>query len=159
MKKYILSALLLFCCAMASVAQGNALSIKGKVNGIKNGTLYLLAQSSEEKTDTLGSCVIKKGKFKLEATIDEPKFAQLMVGGFSGGFALFVEPGVVYDAYLTDGADYYTNGAVAEIKFTTAADVDNDFTPLFYDRDNEGNLWGEIKDIQFVNDYAYEMVY
>ena len=52
-----------------------------------------------------------------------------------------------------------TNGAVAEIKFTTAADVDNSFTPLFYDRDNEGNLWGEIKDIQFVNDYTYEMVY
>ena len=52
-----------------------------------------------------------------------------------------------------------TNGAVAEIKFTTAADVDNDFTPLFYDRDNQGNLWGEIKDIIFVNEYAYEMVY
>ena len=52
-----------------------------------------------------------------------------------------------------------TNGAVAEIKFTTAADVDNDFAPLFYDKDNEGNLWGEIKDIIFVNEYAYEMVY
>ena len=52
-----------------------------------------------------------------------------------------------------------TNGAIAEIKFTTAADIDNDFTPLFYDRDNEGNLWGEIKDVQFVNEYAYEMIY
>ena len=52
-----------------------------------------------------------------------------------------------------------TNGAVAEIKFTTAADVDNDFAPLFYDKDNEGNPWGEIKDIIFVNEYAYEMVY
>ena len=52
-----------------------------------------------------------------------------------------------------------TNGAVGEIKFTTSADIDNDFTPLFYDRDNEGNLWGEIKDIQFVNDYTYEMIY
>ena len=52
-----------------------------------------------------------------------------------------------------------TNGAVAEIKFTTAADVDADFAPLFYDKDNEGNPWGEIKDIIFVNEYAYEMVY
>ena len=51
------------------------------------------------------------------------------------------------------------NGAVAEMKFTTAADVDDDFTPLFYDRDNEGNMWGEIKDIQFVNDYVYKMIY
>lgn len=52
-----------------------------------------------------------------------------------------------------------TNGAIAEIKFNTAADVDNDYAPLFYDRDNEGNLWGEIKDIQFVNDYIYKMTY
>lgn len=52
-----------------------------------------------------------------------------------------------------------TNGAVGEIKFNTAADVDNDYAPLFYDRDNEGNLWGEIKDIQFVYDYLYESVY
>lgn len=52
-----------------------------------------------------------------------------------------------------------TNGAVAEIKFNTAADVDNNYEPLFYDCDNEGNLWGEIKDIQFVNEYIYKMVY
>ena len=52
-----------------------------------------------------------------------------------------------------------TNGAVAEIKFTTSADIDNGFVPRFYDRDNAGVLWGEIKDIQFVNDYIYKMVY
>lgn len=52
-----------------------------------------------------------------------------------------------------------TNGAVAEIKFDTAADIDTDYAPLFYDKDNEGNLWGEIKDIQFVNDYVYKMIY
>lgn len=52
-----------------------------------------------------------------------------------------------------------TNGAIAEIKFTTSADIDNDFAPIFYDRDNVGELWGEIKDIQFVNDYIYKMVY
>jgi hypothetical protein len=51
------------------------------------------------------------------------------------------------------------NGAIGEIKFTTAADIDEKYAPLFYDRDNEGNLWGEIKDIQFVNDYIYKMVY
>ena len=118
MKKYILSALFVLCCAVASFAQGSVLSIKGKVNGIKSGTLYLLAQSSEEKTDTLGSCAIKKGKFKLAATVDEPKFVQLVVGGFSGGFTLFVEPGVEYDAYLTDGADYYINGGSLNTAYT-----------------------------------------
>lgn len=52
-----------------------------------------------------------------------------------------------------------TNGAIAEVKLNTAADLDNDYAPLFYDKDNEGKLWGEIKDIQFVNDYIYKMVY
>ena len=52
-----------------------------------------------------------------------------------------------------------TNGATAEIKFNTAADVDSSYGPKLYDRDNEGNLWGEIKDIQFVNDYIYKMAY
>lgn len=52
-----------------------------------------------------------------------------------------------------------TNGAIAEIKFNTAADVDSSYGPKLYDRDNEGNQWGEIKDIQFVNDYIYKMTY
>lgn len=52
-----------------------------------------------------------------------------------------------------------TNGAIAEIKFNTAADVDSSYGPKLYDCDNEGNLWGEIKDIQFVNDYIYKMAY
>lgn len=52
-----------------------------------------------------------------------------------------------------------TNGAVAEMKLNTAADVDTDYAPLLYEKDNEGNLWGEIKDIQFVNDYMYKVGY
>ena len=63
--------------------------------------------------------------------------------------------GLYLDIVLFNG----TNGAVAEIKFTTAADVDTSVAPLFYDRDNEGNAWGEIKDIQFVYDYVYNAVY
>lgn len=63
--------------------------------------------------------------------------------------------GLFLDIVMFNGA----NGAIAEIKFTTSADIDDDFAPLFYDKDNEGNLWGEIKDIQFVYDYIYKMVY
>ena len=55
------------------------------------------------------------------------------------------------DIVMTDG----THGAIGNIKFTTAADVDEDYLPLFYDRDGEGNRWGEIKDIQFVYDFEY----
>ena len=119
MKKIILSALLAICFVATSLAQGGAVTIKGKVNGIKSGTLYLLAQSSEEESDTVGCCKIKKGKFKMSATVAEPMFAQLVVGGFSGGFTLFVEPGVVYDAYLTNDADYYIKGGHLNTVYTT----------------------------------------
>lgn len=48
------------------------------------------------------------------------------------------------------------NGAVAEMRFNTAADVDEDFEPLFYDKDDNGALWGIIKDMQFTNEYIYK---
>lgn len=51
------------------------------------------------------------------------------------------------------------NGAIGEIKFNTAADVDTDYAQLFYDKDDNGNKWGEIEDIQFVNEYVYKAVY
>lgn len=63
--------------------------------------------------------------------------------------------GLHLDIVMYDG----THGAIANIKFTTAADVDEGYLPLFYDRDGEGKRWGEIKDIQFVYDYIYKMVY
>lgn len=63
--------------------------------------------------------------------------------------------GLHLDIVMSNG----TNGAVAVVKFATSADVDEDYATLFYDRDGEGNLWGEIKDIQFVYDYIYKMVY
>ena len=77
------------------------------------------------------------------------KFCAEEASAFSDDLGLYM------DIVLFNG----TNGAVAEIKFNTAADVDTDFTPLFYDKDSEGKLWGEIKDIQFVYDYIYKMVY
>lgn len=63
--------------------------------------------------------------------------------------------GLYMDIVLFNG----NNGAIAEIKFTTAADIDTDFAPLFYDKDNEGKPWGEIKDVQFVYDYLYKSIY
>ena len=112
MKKSILLVLMLFCSTMTMLAQVGKITIKGKTDGVKSGTLYLLARTGEEGVDTLSSCTIKRGKFKLKAPIDEPMLTQLVVGGFSGGFTLFVEPGVVYEAYLTDGEGYYIKGGM-----------------------------------------------
>ena len=76
MRKTIFFALLVLCSAVTAVAQVGEVVIKGKTNGVKSGVLYMLAQSSEEVTDTLGSCKIKKGKFNLKATVDEPMLVQ-----------------------------------------------------------------------------------
>lgn len=77
------------------------------------------------------------------------KFRTEESSSFSGDLGLYM------NIALYNG----TNGAVAEIKFNTAADVDAGYPPLFYDKDNEGNLWGEIKDLQFVNEYMYKIDY
>lgn len=105
-------ALLVVCTAVASFAQQGSITIKGKVNGIKKGRLYLLARSSEEATDTLGFCDFKRGKFTLKATLDEPLVTQLVVEGFSGGFTLLAEPDTEYKACLSEGADFYIKGGV-----------------------------------------------
>ena len=119
MKKSVLSMLLVLLCAVTSVAQTGKVTVKGKIDGIKSGTLYLLARSSEESIDTLASCKIKKGKFKLKGTVEEPVLAQLVVGGFSGGFDLFVEPGVAYDAFLCDSDGYYIRGGRLNDSYTS----------------------------------------
>lgn len=110
MKKIIVLALFAICGTIASVAQSGDITIKGKIEGIKKGRLYLLAQSSEECADTLGFCDFKRGKFELDATVVEPLAAQLVVEGFSGGFMLFVEPGVTYKACLSDDDSFYIKG-------------------------------------------------
>lgn len=118
MKKTILFALLMVCGALTSALQAEGITIKGKIEGFKKGRLYLLARSSEEKTDTLGCCDFKRGKFSLQAVCEEPMVAQLVVDGFSGGFMLFAEPGVTYQAYLSEGADYYIRGGALNDSYT-----------------------------------------
>jgi hypothetical protein len=103
----------------APYAQTGEVSIKGKIVGIKKGRLYLLAQSSEEKTDTLGFCDFKKGKFCLKATMDEPLVAQIVVEGRSGGFMLFAEPGVEYNALLSEGDDFFIKGGKLNDDYTS----------------------------------------
>lgn len=118
MRRCLFIVLLVMCSIHVSVAHGSALTIKGKVEGIKKGRLYLLAQSSEEGTDTLGVCDFKRGKFELEASIDEPLFARLVVEGYSGGFTFFAEPGVKYNACLSEGDNFYIKGGTLNERYT-----------------------------------------
>lgn len=118
MKKSILLAVLLICGALSQTTLAGDIVIKGKLDGIKKGRLYLLARTAEETTDTLGACDFKRGKFKLTASASEPMVTQLVLEGFSGGFMLFAEPGVTYDAYLSESSDYYIRGGKLNDSYT-----------------------------------------
>ena len=59
--------------------------------------------------------------------------------------------------WLSIGMEKENCGAVAEILLNTASDVDKDTPALFYDRDNEGNPFGKIKDLQFTQIYMYTL--
>lgn len=118
MKKSILLVLLIVCSAMATTLQADDIIVKGQIEGIKKGRLFLIARTSEENVDTLGFCDFKRGKFALKATAAEPMVAQLMVEGFSGGFMLFAEPAVTYQAYLSEGDDFYIKGGSLNDSYT-----------------------------------------
>lgn len=109
MRKSTLLTLMLLC-SLSTVTQAGDIVLQGKIEGIKKGRLYLLTRSGEQLTDTLGYCDFKRGKFALQATSAEPVVAQLVVEGFSGGFTLFAEPGVTYEANLSEGDSYYIRG-------------------------------------------------
>ena len=59
--------------------------------------------------------------------------------------------------YLSIGLNNGANGAIAEIKLNTASDVDETYTPHFYDKDSEGHKLGNILDVQFVREYSYAL--
>ncbi|MBQ7878828.1 MAG: AhpC/TSA family protein [Bacteroidaceae bacterium] len=112
--KRILSAILLtlggIMLSVASDAAHSDVIIKGKIGGIKSGRLLLVVQSGEQQVDTLASVAFKRSKFKLSTTIAEPLVATLYVEGYHGGFTFLAEPGVKYEAYLTNGDDFYIKG-------------------------------------------------
>ena len=130
MKKRVLLSLLMLCSAIISVAQRGDIAVKGKIEGIEKGRLYLIARSSEEKSDTLGFCDFKKSKFLLKATLEEPVVAQLTIEGFSGGFTLFAEPGVKYDACLSESDSYYIKGGSLNDSYTAHMKVSDSLSTI-----------------------------
>lgn len=118
MKKNILFTLLFLCFIATVSAQVGEVTIKGKVKDIKKGRLYLLARSSEEKMDTLACCEVKKSKFELKASLQEPMLTQLVLEGYSGGFTLFAEPGEEYKSLLSNDESYYIKGGKLNDAYT-----------------------------------------
>lgn len=105
-------ALLAFvACSFATMAQENRdIVIKGEVDGIKRGRLYLLLNKGDNRVDTIASTEFKRSRFKLSAQIGEPLVTQIVLDGFQGGFTLFVEPGESYEARLANDNSAYIKG-------------------------------------------------
>ncbi len=59
--------------------------------------------------------------------------------------------------WLSIGLEKNGQGAVAEILLNTASDVDSDAPQLFYDKGNNGEPFGRIKDLQFTQIYMYSL--
>lgn len=116
MKQHIIMALLVAGSAIALHAQqDNAknpgiITVKGTIEGIESGKLHMLAQTGEQKIDTLGSCSFQAPNFVLKGITTEPMVTQIVVEGYQGGFRLLAEPGVTYEALLKDGAGSYIRG-------------------------------------------------
>lgn len=106
-------ACLAFACAIlaSSSLYAGKVVVNGKVEGLSKGRLLLVAHTSENKVDTLGSTdFTEQGTFSLQADVDEPMVAYVVVKGYSGGFQVIAEPGASYQALLKDGDGSYIKG-------------------------------------------------
>lgn len=147
-------ALLVITAAMSAFAQ-QGIMVKGKIDGIKKGRLYMLARSSEDVTDTLGFCDFKRGKFTLKAQATEPVLAQLVVEGFSGGFTMFAEPGTTYSACLSEGDNFFISGGKLNESYTAhmqAADSLRNVVSALQDRYEALRSERKLRSASLVND-------
>ena len=78
----------------------------------------MLARTGEKRTDTLGCCDFKKGKFNLKVKLQEPMITQLVVEGYSGGFTLIAEPATEYKAKLSNDSNFYIRGGALNESYT-----------------------------------------
>lgn len=78
-------------------------TVGGKIE-MDKGNLLLIARRVNGP-DTLAKAPIDNGAFTLRGEVSEAVPAMLMVEGYTGGFMLFVEPGVRLTATLTKNGD------------------------------------------------------
>ncbi|GAE19696.1 hypothetical protein JCM6294_2784 [Bacteroides pyogenes DSM 20611 = JCM 6294] len=59
---------------------------------------------------------------------------------------------------MSIGLNKGDEGAIAEIKLTTSADVDKTYPATFYNKDEQGVKFGNIRDVQFAHIYTYKTI-
>ena len=110
MSRFIFMSLLALVGGAVNALAQSAVTISGKIEGMKSGRLVLVAQTVEDRVDTLGAADFKSPKFVLKAQVTEPVMARLVVKGYEGGFNLIAEPGTSYQALLRNGDGAYIKG-------------------------------------------------
>lgn len=108
-------------------AQKHNITITGTIEGLPSGRLYLVAQTHEDKVDTLGSTNFSAvsadfksaAPFTLEGTISQPMAASIVAQGYSGGFIFLAEPDAHYTALLKNGDGAYIRGGLLQDEWTT----------------------------------------
>ncbi len=113
MKQLFISALLVISVISIVKAQ-NRCVVSGQIEGILSGRLYLIAQTGEQKIDTLGTTLFESSHFRLEGELAEPIVAQIIVEGYQGSFTFLAEPETSYEALLKNGDGAYIRGGMLQ---------------------------------------------
>lgn len=108
--KRLISIMLAACFAIAMHAQTHNITVRGTIEGLSSGRLYVTAQVAENKVDTFGQADFSSPEFVLHASIPEPLAAQITVQDYTGGFAFIAEPDSEYMALLKNGDGAYIKG-------------------------------------------------
>lgn len=119
MRTTLLTLALLVAGSVSVLKAQSNITIKGKIEGIPSGRLYLTAQVSETKVDTFGIADFRSSSFEMKTRIPEPLVAKLSVGGYSGGFDFIAEPGETYDALLSNDSKAYIRGGKLQDAWTS----------------------------------------
>ena len=158
MKKIFLLIAILGCAAITNAQTTDTplpIVVKGKVNGIKEGTLHMLVKASEEKVDTICSTPIKKSKFKLEAKTTEPMVVQIVLEGYQGGFTLLTVPGEKYEALLSNDDKTYIKGGTLNESYTAHMKKSDSMKVVVYglrERYDNARKNGKFRSASLVND-------
>ncbi len=113
MKIKPIMALLLVSNAFTLQAQ-KPLVVKGTIEGLESGRLYLLAQTGENQTDTLGTALFRAPNFVIAGKLSEPTVARIVVENYEGGFTFLAEPETRYEALLKNGGGAYIKGGMLQ---------------------------------------------
>ncbi|MBR8719399.1 Thiol-disulfide oxidoreductase ResA [Bacteroides pyogenes] len=125
MRKGIIIAVLLCLSNIYLIYAQHSLVIRGQIEGVDAGRLYLLVQTAEYKVDTLGAASFQAPDFVLKGCLSEPVVAQIVLEGYQGGFTFLAEPDTDYRALLKNEDGAFIRGGKLQDEWTAYVERSN----------------------------------